>query len=269
MATITRETIPYWTFVRQRTINWVHGAQLLIIVAFFLVWELVGRHVGPFFLAAPSTLPDAVAEMWDKGELISPIVDSMSTLVVGYLLAMAFGITLGILMGWFRPMGRVLDPFLSALYVMPIAALVPVIIIWFGLGFQSRLLTIFLFSVWEVTISTYTGVKNIDATLIDVAKSFRANRRQMLRKVAIPAALPYIFAGMRMGASRAVKGMIIAELLFAVSGIGGQIQTATNYYRTDKVFVFVIILSLIGIAFAALVQKVEKWCSPWNQTRSS
>lgn len=268
MATaIYRETIPWSVALRKRVINWERLIQLLIVFAILGVWEYTGRRLGSFFLAPPSSLVTATGEMLRQNELVPALLDSISTLVLGYLLSISFGVSLGFAMGWFRSIGRVLDPFLSALYVMPIAALVPVIIIWFGLGFQSRLLTIFLFSVWEVTISTYTGVKNIDPMLVDVARSFNASRRQLLRKVALFAALPYIFAGLRMAASRAVKGMVIAELLFAVTGIGGEIQTAANYYRTDKVFVYVIVLSIIGVAFASLIQALERWTMPWKQDR--
>jgi NitT/TauT family transport system permease protein len=165
--------------------------------------------------------------------------------------------------------GKVLDPFVSALYVVPIAALVPVLIIWFGLGFTPRVLSVFLFSVFEILVSTYTGVRNVDPMLVDVARSFGARRFEMFRKVVFFGSLPYIFAGLRMGAARAIKGMVIAELLFAVTGIGGAIQTAANYYRTDKVFVYVIVLAIVGILLAGAVQLAERLATPWKQQRSA
>jgi ABC-type nitrate/sulfonate/bicarbonate transport system permease component len=105
--------------------------------------------------------------------------------------------------------------------------------------------------------------------LIDVARSFGASRMGLFRKIVFFASLPYIFAGLRMGASRAIKGMVVAELLFAVTGLGGAIQTAANYYRTDRVFVYVITIALLGVAMAGLIQFTERWVTPWKQERSS
>jgi len=143
--------------------------------------------------------------------------------------------------------------------VIPEAALVPLLIIWFGLGVTPRIIAVFLFAVFEITVSTYAGVRNVDSSLSEVARSFGASRLQLFRRVVLMAALPYIFAGLRMGAARAVKGMVVAELLFAATGIGGEIQKAANAYRTDKVMVYVIVITVMGIAFAGLVQAVERW----------
>jgi NitT/TauT family transport system permease protein len=172
-------------------------------------------------------------------------------------------------MGWYKPAAKVMDPFVNAAYVIPVAALVPVIIIWFGLASTSRILVVILFCVFEILVSTYTGVKNVDPMLIDVCRSFGATRLDLFRKVVFFASLPYIFAGLRMGASRAIKGMVVAELLFAVTGLGGEIQTAANYYRTDIVFVYVIVIALLGVVMAGLIQVVEKLVTPWKQERSA
>jgi NitT/TauT family transport system permease protein len=147
--------------------------------------------------------------------------------------------------------------------------LVPVIIIWFGLADTSRILVVVMFCVFEILVSTYTGVKNVDPMLIDVGRSFGAGRFGLFRKVVFFASLPYIFAGLRMGASRAIKGMVVAELLFAVTGLGGEIQTAANYYRTDIVFVYVIVIALLGVLMAGLIQLVERMVTPWRQERSA
>ncbi len=268
-ATIERERVGLSTTLRGLIVSRVRLAQLAILAVLLGVWEIVGRRLGTFFLAPPSTLWSATKEMVASGDLQRAILDSLSSLLVGFLIAMVVGIVVGFLMGWYRPVGQVLDPYVSAGYVIPTAGLVPVFIIWFGLGFTARTVTVFLFCVFEILISTYTGVRNVDGNLVNAARAFGANRWQLFSRVVSRASLPYIFAGLRMGASRAVKGMVIAEILFAVTGLGGLIQDAANYYRTDKVFVVVIVLALIGIAFSALIQWLERRVTPWSETQVS
>lgn len=268
-ATIERERVGLSRTLRGLVISRVRLTQLVILAVILVVWEVAGRRLGTFFLAPPSTLWAATKEMVASGDLQHAILDSLSSLLAGFAIAAVVGIVVGFLMGWYRPVGQVLDPYVSAGYVIPTAGLVPVFIIWFGLGFTARLVTVFLFCVFEILISTYTGVRNVDGNLVNAARAFGANRWQLFSKVVSRASLPYIFAGLRMGASRAVKGMIIAEILFAVTGLGGLIQNAANYYRTDKVFVVVIVLALIGIAFAALIQWLEKRVTPWSESRAS
>lgn len=264
-AVIEREYLSTAQLVQRKVFNWERLIQVVLVVVVLTVWEIAGRIVGDFFLAPPSKLPHAFWEMWETGELLRAVLDSLSSLLVGFCLAIVVGIAVGFFMGWYGPAGRTLNPFVSALYVVPTAALVPMFIIWFGLGFTARTVTVFLFCVFEILISTYTGVRNVDRNLVDAARAFGASRFQLFTRVVSYASLPYIFAGLRMGISRAVKGMVVAELLFAVTGLGGLISTAANYYRTDKVFVGVIVLALLGVTLAAAVQVLERRLMPWHR----
>jgi NitT/TauT family transport system permease protein len=176
-------------------------------------------------------------------------------------------VLLGILMGTSRTAASVLNPIVSAGYVIPEAAIVPLLIVWFGLGMTPRVVAVVLFAIFEIIVTTYTGVRNADASLSDVARSFGASRRQLFVKVTVPGALPFIFAGLRIGAARAVKGMVVAELLFAATGIGGAIQLSANAFRTDRVMFYVIVVTVIGIAFSGAVQLVERlWMRSWHES---
>lgn len=268
-AVIEREQIPVGRAILRRLLTWERLIQVVLLIAILVLWEVVGRRLGTFFLAPPSTLPAAFAEMVGTGELLSAVLDSLASLAAGFGAAIVIGIGIGFLMGWYGPVGRTLNPFVSALYVIPAAALVPMFIIWFGLGFTARTVTVFLFCVFEVLISTYTGVRNVDRKLLDAANAFGASRWQLFSSVVFFASLPYIFAGLRMGISRAVKGMVVAELLFAVTGLGGLISSAATYYRTDKVFVGVIVLALMGVTLSAVVQLAERRLMPWQQTATN
>lgn len=268
-ALVEREQISTWVALRKEFISYERLAQLGFVIAILVIWEVMGRRLGDFFLAPPSSLWGAAVEITESGELMRATLDSLYSLSVGFGISAAVGIGLGYLMGWYKPVAKVMDPFVNAAYVIPVAALVPVIIIWFGLADISRILVVILFCVFEILVSTYTGVRNVDPMLIDVARSFGASRFELFRKVVFFASLPYIFAGLRMGASRAIKGMVVAELLFAVTGLGGEIQTAANYYRTDIVFVYVIVIALLGVAMAGVIQMIERLVTPWKQERSA
>jgi len=266
---VERQRISLPVAIRKEFFNYQRLAQFGFVVALLITWEIVGRRLGDFFLAPPTALVPAAQDLISSGELMRAVRDSLTSLLVGYGVAAAIGIGLGYLMGWYKPVAKIMDPFVNAAYVVPVAALVPMIIIWFGLGFKSRVLTIIVFSVFEILVSVYTGVRNVDPMLIDVGRSFGAGRMALFRKIVFFASLPYIFAGLRMGASRAIKGMVIAELLFAVTGLGGAIQTAANYYRTDQVFVYVIVIAILGIVLAGAIQMLEKWAMPWKVERAT
>lgn len=268
-AVVEREQIPFWVAIRKEFISYERLAQVGFILAILIVWEVMGRRLGDFFLAPPSSLWAATVEIVESGDLRRATFDSLYSLSIGFGISALVGVSFGYLMGWYKPVAKVMDPFVNAAYVIPVAALVPVIIIWFGLASTSRIIVVILFSVFEVLVSTYTGVRNVDPMLIDVGRSFGAGRFDLFRKVVFFASLPYIFAGLRMGASRAIKGMVVAELLFAVTGLGGEIQTAANYYRTDIVFVYVIVIALLGVVLAGVIQLVERLVTPWKQERTA
>lgn len=239
--------------------------QILILVAVLTAWEWYGRRVGDFFLAPPSSVAVATVELLRTGELLRALLDSISGLLIGYGLAVIVGIALGYLMGWYRTLGAILDPFISAIYVVPVASLVPVLIVWFGIGMVPRVLAVFLFCVFEIIINTYTGVRNTDPLLIEVARSFGAKQRQLFTKVVFQNSIPFIFAGLRVSVGRALKGMVVAELLFAVTGLGGLIMVYSNYYKTAKVFVIVIVLALLGVILAGLIQWIQRILAPWSR----
>jgi ABC-type nitrate/sulfonate/bicarbonate transport system permease component len=239
--------------------------QLGLLVALLALWEIFGRRASNFTFAPPSRVARAAGEMIESGELVDAITDSLVALLLGYGLAAVIGISVGYAMGWWRTFGRMLDPFVSAVYVVPIVTLVPAMIVWFGLGLASRVLVIMLFAVFEILLSAYAGVKNVDPAIVDVARTFGARKRDLLRKVVFPATLPFVFVGLRIGASRAIKGMVLAEILFAVTGLGGVIIENSSAFRMDRVFVGVIAVALMGVLLTAGVQATERRVMRWRQ----
>lgn len=237
--------------------------QIIAVIAVLVAWEIAGRRLGVFILAPPSSMISAFGEMLETGELARGLRESITTLVIGYSFAVLIGVGLGFIMGTFKSVATILDPFVSALYVVPIAAIVPLLIVWTGIGITPRILTITLFAMFEILISTYTGVRNVNPRLIEMGRAFGANQLQLFRHVVFFGALPVLFAGLRIGAGRAIKGMVLAELLFAVTGLGGLVLTNSTYYRTDKVMVIVVIIALLGVILVSLVQFIERKLAPW------
>ena len=202
--------------------------------------------------------------MLESGELQGAMTDSLLVLLLGLLLALAVGNAIGFAMGWWSTLGSTLSPFVAAGFVVPIVTLIPLIVVWSGLGMSSRVIIVFLFALFEIIYSAQAGVRNIDRGIIDVARSFGARPVDMARKVVLPASLPFALVGLRIGAIRALKGMVLAEVLFAVTGLGGLIVKYANLFRMDKVLVVIVTLALIGILISSGVQAVERYALRWQ-----
>lgn len=259
-----RRRLPFRARARRLAAPRDRALQLLLFASILAVWEVLGRRASNFTFAPPSRVAAAARDMLETGELQAAVTDSLAALLLGFGLAAAIGISVGYAMGWWRTIGRTLDPLVAALYVVPIVTLVPAMIVWFGLGLTSRVVVITLFAVFEILLSAYAGVKNVDPYIVDVARTFGANRRDLLRKVVFPATLPFVFVGLRIGASRAIKGMVLAEMLFAVTGLGAVIIQNAAAFRMDRVFVAVITVALMGILLTATVQAAERRVMRWR-----
>jgi len=239
------------------------------LVTFFIVlvaWEIIGRYVNPLFLASPSAIAIAFVELVRSGELPRAIVTSLVGFLAGISLAIVVGIAIGVVMGRVRMVEYVLEPYVNALYSTPSIALIPLFILWFGVGLASKILIIFALSVFIVIINTFTGVKNLSQSVLDVGGAFGANERQIFRMIILPAALPFIMTGLRLAVGRGILAMIVAEFFTALSGLGGMIVKYGNFFQTAKMFVPIIVVSLFGVLAVELVKHLEVRLAPWKET---
>ena len=150
------------------------------------------------------------------------------------------GVIVGLLMGRFREVEHFLDLYINALMSAPMTAFVPVLILWFGLGVESRIAVVFLFAFFVIVINTMTGVKQVDRTFLEMARSFGAKETEIFFKIILPAAMPAIMAGVRLGMGRAVKGMVTAEMLLTLTGIGAMIMQYGSAFATDALFAVIL-----------------------------
>ena len=186
------------------------------------------------------------------------------TMTTGFVLALVSGIVLGIMMARFRPLEKLLDPYMNALMSSPITALVPIIMLIFGSQFAARIVVVFLFSFFAICINTLTGVKNADRALIEMVRSLGASNHQVTRIVAVPGALPMILQGVRLSIGRAVGGVLIAELLMALSGLGYQLSTYGAAFLTHYVYAIVATITLIAWVLSEAVRLLERKLTSWS-----
>jgi NitT/TauT family transport system permease protein len=238
----------------------------LAVLVFLIVWEAAVAlgWVNPLFTSAPSRILHTGARMFADGSILVDLQVSGFELLVGYGLAILVGVPLGILMGWYRRLDAVLDPFVSALYATPRIALLPLVMIWFGIGLASKIAIVFLGAVFPILVNTITGVRTIDADFIKVARSFGASDRQLFFTVALPSSVPLLLAGLRLGLGHALIGIVVGEMYGATNGIGFLISVSGARFQTDKVMVGIIIIALAGVLMTALLRVIERRFERWR-----
>jgi NitT/TauT family transport system permease protein len=177
----------------------------------------------------------------------------------------AIGMALGIAMGTFRLLAKLIDPYVNAFYAMPTVALVPLVIIWLGLGFEAKVFLTFIVGVFPIVINAQAGVMSINPAYVETARSFACTRSQMFWKVTLPAAIPFFVAGLRLGLGRALVGVVVAEMFTALSGLGYMVTFYGNTFKTALLFVPIITLALLSIAITALIRVAERRIAPWME----
>jgi NitT/TauT family transport system permease protein len=237
---------------------------LASITFVLILWEIFGRRINPVFGSYPSAIAVAFWDLAVTGQLWSALYESLRPFLLGYALAIVVGVPLGLLIGGFRAAEAALGIYVTAGYAMPLVALVPLLILWLGLGFAVKVAVVFLMALFPICINTWLGVVAVPKTLIEVGKSFVAPNIVILRRIILPATLPYIMAGIRLAVGRAVVAMVIAEFFTTISGLGAVIINSANNFDTATMFVPIIILMVMAIGLNWLIGFVERKVAPWQ-----
>jgi NitT/TauT family transport system permease protein len=209
-----------------------------------LIWETVGRTGNARLLPPLSKVVTAWIELLVSGQLFQALAISLQALAIGFVLSVIFGVPLGLLMGRYRRLEAFLDIYMTALLTVPMISFIPFLVIAFGLGLHSRVWIVFLFAFVIIAINTTAGVRNVDATLTEMAKSFGARESELFLKVILPAALPMIMAGIRLGMGRAVLGMVTSEMILAVVGFGAMLMTFGASFNSAALFATILTIVL-------------------------
>jgi ABC-type nitrate/sulfonate/bicarbonate transport system permease component len=252
----------------------VHENALLgaLGVACFLgLWEWAGTssESGKLFFSAPSLVMNAFLKLAAQGSIWNDVWLSFQEFAIGYLASIAVGLPLGIAMGWYRRVNALFDPLVSAFYATPRVALVPLLLIWFGIGIGSKVALVFLGAVFPILISTLAGMRSLDASLIKVARSFGASDRQIFATVALPGSVPFVLAGLKLGVGRALIGVVVAELVAAQAGVGYMMAKAGATFQTDRVMVGVVLIAFAGIVSIELLRRIEQRFESWRPQRET
>jgi len=234
------------------------------LLFFLLAWEFFGRDVNPVFGSYPSAIALAFLDLIRSGKIWVALLESLEPFVAGFGLAVLVGVPLGLVLGRFWIVEAALGIYVTAGYSMPLVALVPLLMLWLGLGIKVKIAVVFLMSVFPVVINTWLGVRAVPKSLIEVGKSFVASDAVILRRIVLPATLPYIMAGIRLAVGRAVVAMVVAEFFTALSGLGAIIMNAANNFDTATMFVPLVLLMVMAIGLNSLIGWVERTVAPWQ-----
>ncbi len=243
---------------------WVRHLSFAVLL--FGAWELYARWLAePVLLPTPSAVATAFTDITIGGPLIGAMLESMRLLLLGFLAALVMGILLGLLVGRYTVADRTLSPYFNGLYALPVVALVPLVLVWFGFGLTGRVIVVYLAAFFPILINTYTGVRETPPELLEVAQSFGVDSEiGLLRRVVIPATVPFMMAGIRLGIGRAVVGMAIAEVYLRLGGIGSLIAGYGAVFQTNYLIAAILPLPLLGIGLTKLFARIEKHFQYWR-----
>jgi len=237
------------------------------VVIFLTIWELIGNTlqlINPMFMSAPSLVAKAAVQLFTSGEIWNDLYVSGIEFFWGYGLSVVFAIPFGIAIGWYKRFAYICDPFVNAMNATPRVALLPLVIIWLGIGILSKVGIIFLGAVFPLLINTRDGVKTTPANLLTAARSFGASEWQIFRSVVLPSTVPFILTGLRLAVGRALIGVMVGELYAATAGIGFMITVAGATFQTDKVFVGVLIFAITGMILTDVIDRIEHRFDKWR-----
>jgi len=237
------------------------------VFIFLAIWELCGNTfqlINPMFMSAPSLIVKAAWQMFASGEIWNDLYISGIEFAWGYILSIVVAIPFGIAIGWYKKFAYVCDPFVNAMNATPRVALLPLVIIWLGIGILSKVGIIFLGAVFPLLINTRDGVKTTPANLLTAARSFGASEWQIFKSVVLPSTVPFILTGLRLAVGRALIGVMVGELYAATAGIGFMITVAGATFQTDKVFVGVLIFAISGMVLTDLIDRYEARFDKWR-----
>jgi NitT/TauT family transport system permease protein len=250
--------------------RWARYESLLVgsaaVAVFVTIWQLVAfrRVVPELFLPGPIDIAGAFASYIAKGSIWPDMWISGQELLLGFALSIVVGLPLGILMGWYRHLNQALDPFVTFFYSIPRVALTPLLIIWFGIGLNSKIAVVFLGAIFAILINTAAGVKSIDPALIKAARSFGASDAQLFRTVVVPGSVPFILTGVRLGLGHALTGVVVGELIAAQAGVGRMIAIAGATFQTSQVFVGLVIVATTGVLLTFVISRIEQRFQSWK-----
>ena len=242
-----------------------NAPEVLALLAGAALWEVLGWSLGLQWLPPFSKVMEALAQFVASGVIVANLGSSLQGLIVGFSLALILGLFLGSLMGRYRPVEKALDIYVHAFFVCPSIVFAPIFFAIFGLSDAARIAIVVVYAMFVIVINTATAIRTVDPSLVEMARSFGCGEAQIFRRILLPASLPLVFAGIRLGVGRAVKGMINGEMLIAFVGLGALAQRYGAQFDAAKVFAVAMVVLVIGLVSNSLVQILENRLTRWTE----
>lgn len=237
---------------------------VLSVLAFLTLWELVPRlgGVDPAFISQPSRIAAAGIAIVASGDLLGHVGVSLGELLVGMALAVGIGVPLGLMLGTFPRLRDYLDAPIMALYAAPRLALLPVLVVWLGIGIWSKIAVVFIGAVLPIIINTAAGPRGVDPSWVRAARSFGAKKRDVFWKVLLPGSLVAVMSGIRLGLGRGILGVVVGEMYVSQRGVGNQIMQMGSSFRVDELLFYTLLVSGFGVVATTLMRKLEERVQP-------
>lgn len=231
-----------------------------------LIWEAASRSglIPERTLAPPSAVVETLAAMIWSGELPSNLLVSFGRVAIGLAIGVTLGIALALLAGLSREGEVVIDPLMQIKRAIPIVALAPLFIVWFGIGETPKIALIAFATLFPVYLNLYNGIRGVDVRLVDMARSFGLRRAQVIGQVLLPGALPSLLVGLRYALTIAIVMLVIAEQINATAGLGYLVNNARDFMRTDIIVVCLMVYALLGLGADLIVRIVERRALAWR-----
>src|SRR5262252_946104 len=241
------------------------------VVAVLLFWEALARSglVDPLFISSPTRVAQTGWGLLQDSEFWNDLSVSGTEFLLGYGLAVAVAIPLGLAIGMSRRLQYMLSPFVDTLNAVPRVTLLPLIIIWSGIGIWSKVVVVFLGAVIPILVNTQSGVKASEARFIRVARSFSASRLKIFSSIVLPGTVPFVFTGLKYGAGRALLGVVVGELYASTAGVGHMIAESGNTFQTDTLLFGVLLFTLSGLVITGILDRLERHFEPWRPAPGS
>jgi ABC-type nitrate/sulfonate/bicarbonate transport system permease component len=257
---------PKQSFYQQNEALILGGTAVAITIAIWQALWSAGK-ISPLFLSGPSAIAKQFVYGLRQGTLLSDMAYSGTNFAIGFALALVAGVVLGVIIGWYRRVRLLFDPFLNALYATPRIAMVPMIIIWFGIGIWSKIFIVFISAFFPILVNTVAGVRNIDRDLLRAARAYCASDWQIFTTLALPGSVPFILTGVRQGVALGLIGVVVGEMFGGSRGIGFMVAYGGQTFATDTLFVGVLIVAFAGIVLTWLAERLERRFSRWKPER--
>lgn len=244
--------------------------QTLLRIALFLAlmagWELLAASgiLNPFYSSQPSHILRDLPQFYSQGKMLHHTGVTLAEAMWGLAFGTFFGIVVAFFLGLFDFAGKVIEPFITALYGIPKLALAPIFVLWFGLGLESKIIMSGLLVFFLVFFSTYGGIKSVDRNILTSVRLMGATQGQIVLKVVLPSSVPWILAGVRGGLGASLIGAIVGEYMGASAGLGWVISTATSFFQVNRVMSCIFILFVVGIVFNTVLKHIEKLLLKWR-----